>query len=112
MSESDYMNYYNEYSKLQNEISKPDVIIFLRTSSEVLLERIKLRGRDYEKDIEKDYLEIINQCYEDYVVLMREKYGVKIVYIETSEKTKIQVGKNVSNAIKDFSGFDKPLVLA
>ena len=112
MSKKDFNDYYEVYSKIQNEIPKPDVIIFLKTSADVLLERIKQRGRDYEKNIERDYLEIINKCYVDYVEMMRNKYGVKVIYIETSEQSKVQVGYNVSQAIQNYSSDILPLVLA
>ena len=112
MSKEDFNTYFKTYLKIQNEIPKPDVIIFLRTSSDVLLERIKLRGRDYEKDIERDYLDIINQCYEDYVEMMHNEFGVKLIVIETSEQSKFQVGQNVSQAIQNYSKEILPLVIA
>ena len=113
MSEEDFKMYFEAYSKIQDEIPKPDVIIFLRTSSEVLLERIKRRGRDYEKDIEQTYLDIINDCYEEYVEMMHSKYGVEVIIIETSEQSQIQVGQNVSQAIKNSSNdILLPLVIA
>ena len=112
MSKEDFANYYEIYCKIQDQIPRPDVIIFLRTSSDVLLERIKLRGRDYEKDIERDYLDIINQCYEDYVEMMHKDFGGKVVVIETTKQSKVQVGQNVSRAIQDFSDEVHPLVFA
>ena len=100
MSEQDCQKYYEHYSKVMNDIPKPDVIIFLRTSPEVLLERIKMRGRDYEQDIQIEYLQIINQCYEEYISLMRDQFGVRVIVIETNEQTKKEVGNNVSEAIR------------
>lgn len=103
MNESDCENYYEYYSKFMNDIPKPDVIIFLRTSPAVLLERIKARGRDYEQDIQLDYLEIINQCYEEYITLMKQEFGVRVIVIETNKQTILQVGNNVSEAIKNVA---------
>ena len=112
MSKADFDAYFQTYCKIQNEIPLPDVIIFLRTSSDVLLERIKMRGRDYEKNIERSYLEIINKCYEDYVEMMHTKFGVEVVIIETSDQSKIQIGQNVSRAIQSFSTDVLPLIIA
>jgi deoxyadenosine/deoxycytidine kinase len=112
MSKKDFDDYFQAYCKIQNEIPLPDVIIFLRTSSNVLLERIKMRGRDYEKNIERDYLEIINKCYEEYVEMMHSKFGVEIIVIETSDQSKVQIGKNVSRAIQNYSSDFLPLIIA
>ena len=111
MSKADFDAYFQIYCKIQNEIPKPDVIIFLRTSSNVLLERIKMRGRDYEKNIERDYLEIINKCYEEYVEMMHSKFGVEIIIIETSDQSKMQIGQNVSRAIQNYSNEFLPLII-
>ena len=43
-----------------------DLVIYLQTSSEVLLKRIKERGRSYEKNIDTNYLRALNEAYNHY----------------------------------------------
>ena len=51
------------YSLLKARLAVPDVVIYLQAGTDVLLERIKRRGRDYEKSISRTYLEELNQAY-------------------------------------------------
>lgn len=48
---------------LRDQVLKPDLVIYLQASSEVLLQRLGRRGRSYEKGLGRDYLERLNQAY-------------------------------------------------
>ena len=66
---------------MYKEIQKPDLYIYLHQDTERLLANIKKRGREYEKDINADYLEKINAGYMSY---MRSKAGDKVKIIDVS----------------------------
>lgn len=66
MSERDYENYISLYNSMVEFLSAPTLIIFLKRSMPKLLERISLRGRDYEQSIPVDYLESLNNYYDDW----------------------------------------------
>lgn len=55
--------YRKLFNFMYNEVIKPDVYVYLYQSTERLLKNIKKRNRDYEQNIEKEYLESINQGY-------------------------------------------------
>lgn len=55
--------YEQIYSLLHERIPKPDLVIYLSASTDTLLERIESRGRDFEKNITKDYIEELNQAF-------------------------------------------------
>jgi deoxyadenosine/deoxycytidine kinase len=48
---------------LERDIAKPDVVIYLQASTDVLMERIRKRGRPYEKDMPHDYIDTLNRAY-------------------------------------------------
>ena len=48
---------------LEREIPKPDVVIYLKASTDFLLERIRSRARPYEKHMPRDYIDVLNQAY-------------------------------------------------
>ena len=58
------------YKKLANifekNITPPDLVIFLQSDVDRLIENIKSRGRDYEKDIDWEYLSQLNEIYNQY----------------------------------------------
>jgi len=53
-----------------DKVPKPSVILLLRASVDTLLERIKERGRDCEKNISREYLEAIDKYYQRFAVEM------------------------------------------
>jgi deoxyadenosine/deoxycytidine kinase len=53
-------------SILEKDVPTPDLVIYLQTSSEILLKRIKERGRSYEKSIDANYLRALNEVYNHY----------------------------------------------
>jgi deoxyadenosine/deoxycytidine kinase len=55
--------YEQIYSLLKARVIVPDVVIYLQASTEILMERIKRRGREYEKHMSKQYVEELNQAY-------------------------------------------------
>ena len=61
------LNLYNRLEPILFErLPKPDFVIFLRANVDVLMERIKLRGREYEKYLQPDYLERLCKAYAEY----------------------------------------------
>jgi deoxyadenosine/deoxycytidine kinase len=48
---------------LELDVVKPDVVVYLQASSDVLLERIGKRGRPFEKDMDREYIRQLNEAY-------------------------------------------------
>jgi deoxyadenosine/deoxycytidine kinase len=67
IDERDYRSYRELYLVLADFLPPPDLVVYLRASVPKLLERIKLRGRTYERRINEDYLKQLNQLYEDWI---------------------------------------------
>jgi deoxyguanosine kinase len=55
---------YNRISSiLEKTIPRPDYVVYLQASSDVLIKRIEKRGRPFESSVEKGYIELLNQAY-------------------------------------------------
>ncbi len=67
MSERDYHTYRELYEVVVELLPPPDLVIYLKASVPTLMERIALRGRDYEKTISRDYLEKLNALYDEWI---------------------------------------------
>jgi deoxyguanosine kinase len=63
LDENELNLYERMCSLLRDQIMKPDLVIYLQASTDVLLQRLGRRGRAYEKTITRDYLERLNQAY-------------------------------------------------
>jgi deoxyguanosine kinase len=58
---------YDQIHKiLNNQVLKPDLVVYLQASNEVLLKRIAQRGRKFESHITPEYLTELNQAYNYY----------------------------------------------
>jgi deoxyadenosine/deoxycytidine kinase len=68
MAERDYQTYRELYLILTDFLPPPDLVIYLRASIPTLQQRIALRGRDYEKQIELEYLKRLSALYEAWIV--------------------------------------------
>ena len=51
---------------LEKNIVEPDLVIFLQSDTERLMENIKKRGRDYEVSMDWKYIDALNQVYNEY----------------------------------------------
>jgi deoxyguanosine kinase len=63
LDDAEYSLYDQLYSKLDIQVPKPDLVVYLQAPVDVLLERIARRGVDYEQHIDRQYLERLNQAY-------------------------------------------------
>jgi deoxyadenosine/deoxycytidine kinase len=66
MSDRDYRTYRELYEVLIRFLPPPDLVVYLRASVDTLLNRISMRGRDYEKGIQPEYLSRLNDLYEEW----------------------------------------------
>ena len=63
LNEVEYAMYEEMRKKLEFNPPIPDLIIYLQASTDILLERIKKRGLDIEKNIKKKYIDSVNEIY-------------------------------------------------
>jgi deoxyadenosine/deoxycytidine kinase len=63
----DYETYLELYQVLTEFLPPPDLVIYLRASVPTLMRRISLRNRDYERTITAEYLDQLNQLYENWI---------------------------------------------
>lgn len=56
--------YYRVHEALAEKIIVPDLIVYLRAGTDVLMQRIAQRDRPYERNIEYSYIEELSRAYE------------------------------------------------
>ena len=66
LSEDELALYNTIFGLLKERLPKPDLVIYLRADSNVLVQRIKKRGKDYERAIEERYLQKLTDGYSRY----------------------------------------------
>ena len=63
LDDAEFGLYEQVYTKLDVQAPKPDLVVYLQAPVDVLLERIAKRGIRYEQQIERAYLERLNEAY-------------------------------------------------
>jgi deoxyadenosine/deoxycytidine kinase len=67
MSARDYKNYTTLFSIMTSYVSPPSLLVYLRASVPKLVDHIQRRGREYESTIRIEYLERLQDHYEDWI---------------------------------------------
>ena len=94
MSKRDWQTYNDLFNNMIKFLKKPDLIIYLKASTDTLINRIKTRNRDYEKDIDETYLHRLNIYYKNWFDQI-EDFNVLVV------------DTNDFNIFKDKQRFDQ-----
>jgi deoxyguanosine kinase len=58
--------YYKVHEALAEKITHPDLLVYLKADTDTLMERIALRDRSYERNMERSYIEELNRAYDDF----------------------------------------------
>uniref|UniRef100_UPI0026274E96 deoxynucleoside kinase n=1 Tax=Oceanispirochaeta sp. TaxID=2035350 RepID=UPI0026274E96 len=66
ITKRDFDTYWKMYTIAVSLLKPPDLLVYLKASVPALVERISLRGRDFESVIPRSYLEQLNQLYDDW----------------------------------------------
>ena len=67
MDRRDYENYVSLFHVMTDYLKPPDLMIYLRASTDTLMRQIQRRGRSFEQGIERRYLELLNGLYEEWI---------------------------------------------
>ena len=94
MSLRDWNTYTSLFDNMTQFLKKPDLIIYLKASTDTLINRIKNRSRDYEKDIDEAYLHRLNIYYKKWFSRI-DNFNI------------LEIDTNNFNIFKDFDKVDK-----
>ncbi|NDJ78385.1 MAG: deoxynucleoside kinase [Chloroflexi bacterium] len=67
LTRRDYRAYHDLYEGIRAFLPPPDLLVYLKANVDTLLARIRLRGRDFERDISREYLSDLNSLYEEWI---------------------------------------------
>ena len=73
--------YYRVQEALAEKIPQPDLTIYLRASTDTLMQRIAMRDRPYERSMERDYIRLLNDTYDEF--FFSSTHPTRILIIET-----------------------------
>lgn len=62
----DYAIWRRLYDALAPEIVPPDLVVYLRSDTDALVDRIRTRNRPFERDLTRDYIVRLNEAYDEF----------------------------------------------
>ncbi len=77
MSTRDFENYKSLFDLMISLVRPPDLLIYLKSSIPTLVSQIQKRGRVYESGIRLDYLQGLNDRYEEWIAGYKD--GKKLI---------------------------------
>ena len=89
MSSRDFGTYMKLFDISTSLIPQPDLLIYLKASVPTLVKQIRKRGREYEQNIEVEYLERLNKRYNDWI----ENYKGEVFVIDKDNNDFIENAK-------------------
>ncbi len=99
LEENELGLYEQVYRLLDERLPKPDLVIFLQASSQVLLERIRKRNKDYERNISEEYIERLVESYNRYFFYYTE---TPLLVVNTTEIDFVEDPNDLSNLVKEI----------
>ena len=66
LNEKEMSLYDTVANMMERNVIGPDLVIFLQADTETLMRNISKRGRDFEKNMSEDYIDALNQVYNEY----------------------------------------------
>lgn len=75
--------YYSVHAALAERIPTPDLTVYLKASTDILLQRITMRDRSYERSMEAGYIASLNEAYEKFFTNVKE--GRMVLTIDTNK---------------------------
>jgi deoxyguanosine kinase len=64
---NDELDTYNQvHEALAERIHRPDLIVYLRVETDVAMQRIAARDRSYERNMDREYIDQVNNAYEQF----------------------------------------------
>ena len=102
LQEDEYSLYNKLFSIIYKELLKPDLYVYLYQNTDRLLENIKTRGRDYEQNIQPEYLMDINKSYLSYI---KSQTDINIKVIDITGKDFINNREDYLSILEEIAPF-------
>ncbi|MBA4385106.1 MAG: hypothetical protein C0410_10260, partial [Anaerolinea sp.] len=75
--------YYNVQQALAEKITPPNLVVYLRATTDTLMQRIAQRDRPYERTMEREYIDMLNRSYDEYY--LNSTHSSPVLVIQTDE---------------------------
>ena len=100
LEDHEYALYEQIFNLIDAKAPKPDLVIYLQASTEVLQERVAKRGREYEAFMDPDYLDTVNKAFNNFFFYYSE---TPLLVINTNEIDFVEKKCDLEELIKKIN---------
>jgi len=104
LDENEINLYERLCSMLHEKFLKPDLVIYLQASTDVLMQRLAQRGRPFEKGLGREYLERLNQAYNHYFFHYQE---TPLLVVNTNDIDFVKSRQDLNDLVKQIRTMGK-----
>lgn len=97
--------YHKVHEALGEKIPKPDLLVYLQATTDTLMQRIALRDRPYERQMERSYIDELNAAYEEF--FSKPYDHTPVLKIDTNDLNFVQAPEHlklIENRIRETLG--------
>ncbi len=104
LEDSELLIFEKLYSLLAEAVPKPDLVVYLQAPTEVLMKRIRQRGRPEEARLSEEYLAEVNRAYNHYFF---HYAATPLLVVNTAEVDFVKHGTELDDLIKQIRQMGK-----
>ncbi len=104
LEDSELLIYEKLYALLTGSVPRPDLVVYLQAPTEVLLKRIRTRGRPEESRIVEEYLAEVNRAYNHYFFHYTQ---TPLLVVNTSDLDFVKRSEDLEDLMKQIQGMGK-----
>jgi deoxyguanosine kinase len=104
LDDKEFSLYEQVFQLLRAAVIKPDLVIFLQARTDILRERIRKRSRGYEKSVTLEYLEQINQSFNDFFFHYTD---TPLLVINASDIDFVNVPSDLEELVSEIEKMEK-----
>jgi deoxyadenosine/deoxycytidine kinase len=104
LDDSELLIYEKLYAMLAEGVPRPDLVVYLQAPTEVLMKRIRTRGRPEEARLSEEYLAEVNRAYNHYFF---HYTATPLLVVNTSDLDFARRDEDVDDLLKQIRSMGK-----
>jgi deoxyadenosine/deoxycytidine kinase len=104
LEDNELLIYEKLFSLLSESVPRPDLVVYLQAPTEVLMKRIRARGRPEEKHLSEDYLAEVNRAYNHYFFHYTQ---TPLLVVNTTDVDLANRPEDVDDLVRQIKGMGK-----
>ncbi|MDR3047854.1 MAG: deoxynucleoside kinase, partial [Bacteroidales bacterium] len=106
MATRDFENYCSLFELMSQFLQRPDLLLYLKADTSTLVRQIQKRGREYENSIRIDYLQNLNNRYDNWILNyqneIKEQQNGKLLVIDINKIQFVENPEDFGTIIADI----------